>query len=562
MQEFDTVIRGGTIVDGTGIPRYRSDIAIKDGRIVMISGKIPSGAAKEIDASGCIVAPGAIDLHTHYDAQLNWDPYATLSGWFGVTTVTIGQCGFGFAPVRPDDRDLSMRMMNRIEAIPLKSMRLGIRWDWETYPEFLDSLDGQGLGLNVASLFPFSPLRAYVMGMMSARERQQVTPEELAQMKTLFREGMRAGSFGFAVDKNEEDRAEDGGPIPSHAASEEESLALAEVLGEFGVGFMGWTVGISPDQEGQLAHLTKMLEASGRPLHIGTGPGPAGPAWIADRRSEGFPVAHQRVGAFVDTRFSLAEFNQFDYMPSWALGLVGTPAERAAKLRQPEIREGMKREAEVPLHPRTNWEKTKVFQVFNERNYRYEGLTVPQLAEAMGGIHPVEALIDLSLDEDLRTEFGFRNEGPEVEEAMAKGIKDPYTHVSVSDGGAHTRFSVLARWPVEFLAHWARDTEVLSLEEAHYKISAYPAWIASYHNRGTLRVGKAADIIVYNLDELGLLYDLPIYSNDFPGEERRLIQKAKGLRFTIVNGTVTFEDSVCTDALPGKLLRSYDEAIP
>ena len=560
MREFDTVVRGGTLIDGTGVPRYQADVAIKDGRIAMISGKIPAGAAKEVDASGCIVAPGAIDLHTHYDAQLNWDPYATLSGWFGVTTATIGQCGFGFAPVRPEDRELSMQMMNRIEAIPLKSMRLGIRWDWVSYPEFLDSLAGQGLGLNVASLFPFSPLRAYVMGMIPARQKRSVTPEELTQMRQLFYEGMKAGSFGFSVDKNEEDRAEDGGPIPSHAASDEECLALAEILGEFGVGFNGWTIGISPNQEGQHALLTKMLKATGRPLHLGTGPGPLGEAWVNERRAEEFPVAHQRTAAFGDTRFTLAEFNQFDYMPSWAHALLGSPEERADKLRVPEVREAMKRDAEPPLHARTNWVKTRVLQVVHERNYKYEGLTIPQVAEAMGGKHPVEALIDLALDEGLWTEYGFLNDGPEVEKVMARNLVKPYVHVSVSDGGAHTRFSILSRWPVEFLSHWARDREVLTLEQAHQKMSAYPAWIASYNDRGVLRIGKSADIIVYKLDELGMLYDKPIYSNDFPGGERRLVQKPKGLRYIMVNGTVTFEDNQCTGALPGKLLRSYEEA--
>ena len=182
-------------MDGTGIPRYRADLAVKGGRVAMISGKIRAGGAKEIDAGGCIVAPGAIDLHTHYDGQLNWDPYCSLSGWFGVTSLTIGQCGFGFAPTRPEDRDLNMRMMNRIEAIPLESMRQGMRWDWETFPEYLESLNRQGLGVNVGALFPFSPLRGYVLGMMPARQRTTVTDAELNQMKQLFYEGMKAGAF-------------------------------------------------------------------------------------------------------------------------------------------------------------------------------------------------------------------------------------------------------------------------------------------------------------------------------------------------------------------------------
>jgi len=186
MAEFDLVIRGGTVVDGTGQPRIRADVGIKDGRIAMISGRINAGGAKELDASGCIVAPGAIDLHTHYDAQLNWDPYASLSGQFGVTSLTVGQCGFGFAPTRPEDRELNMRMMNRIEAIPLESMRQGMRWDWETFPEYMDSLDQQGLGVNVGCLVPFSPLRGYVLGMIEARERTSVTEAELNQMKQIL----------------------------------------------------------------------------------------------------------------------------------------------------------------------------------------------------------------------------------------------------------------------------------------------------------------------------------------------------------------------------------------
>jgi len=558
MREYDLVIRGGTILDAAGTPRYKADLAVRDGKIAKISGKIAAGAAQELDASGCMVAPGVIDLHTHYDAQLNWDPYATLGGWFGVTTVTIGQCGFGFAPVRPEDRDLSMRMMNRIEAIPLESMRLGIRWDWETYPEYLDSLAGQGLGLNVASLFPFSPLRAYVMGVLPSRERR-ATPAEIDQMKLLFREGMQAGSFGFAVDKNLEDRSEDGGAIPSHIASEEECLGLAEVLGEFGVGFMGWTTGYFLDKTGQFDLLKKMLKASGTPLHVGMGQSPAEQQWVNECRAEGLPVAPERVAAFPDARYTLAEFNQYDYMDSWAHALVGTPEERMAKLRNPEVREAMRREAAVPLHARVNWPKTKVLEVVHERNYKYEGLTIPQVAELMGK-EPVDAFIDLALDEDLQTEIGFRNDGPEVEEAMAAGIRNPYTHISVSDGGAHTRFSVLARWPVEFLSYWVRDKEVVTLEQAHYKMSAYAAWVGGYTDRGVLSVGKAADIMVYKLDELGLLYDDPIFSNDFPGGERRLVQKPKGLRYILVNGVVTFVENECTGALPGRLLRSYDMA--
>ena len=557
MAEYDLVIRGGTIVDGTGIPRYRADLGVKAGRVAKISGKISAGGAREIDTTGCIVAPGAIDLHTHYDAQLNWDPYASLSGWFGVTSLTIGQCGFGFAPTRPEDRDLNMRMMNRIEAIPLESMRLGMRWDWETFPEYLDSLDRQGLGVNVGALVPFSPLRGYVLGMIPARQRTSVTDAELNQMKQILYEGMKAGAFGISADQNLEDRAEDGSPLPSHVASPEEFLAMAEVMGQFGVGHLGWTIGISDDRAEQRELLTQMMRLSGRQLHVVLGDD-EGFDWLDEKRAEGLPVVAQTGTVGSGHEFTLAEYNLFDFMPNWVQPLVGSPEERAAKLSEDGVRPGMKRDVEERPHPRTDWSKMRVLEVVHERNYKYEGMTVEQIA-AIEKKHPLDAFLDLALDEDLGTLFANASVGQD-EEASEKRIINPYCHISISDGGAHTRFLTNSIWPVHFLTHWIRDKHIMTLEQAHYKMSAYPAWFADFRDRGMLRVGAWADIMVYNLDELGYVYDRAIFATDFPGGERRLVQKPKGLRYTIVNGTVTFEGNDCTGALPGKLLRSYDMA--
>ena len=555
MGEFDLVIRGGTIVDGTGVPRYRADLGVKDGRVAMISGKINAAGAKEIDASGSIVAPGAIDLHTHYDAQLNWDPYASLSGWMGVTSLTIGQCGFGFAPTREGDRDLNMRMMNRIEAIPLESMRLGMRWDWETFPEYLDSLDRQGLGVNVGSLLPFSPLRGYVLGMIPARERTSVTDAELNQMKQITYEAMKAGAFGISADKNLEDRPEDGSWLPSHVASNEEFLGLAEVLSQFGVGHIGWTIGLSDDKVQQQDMLADMARISGRPLHVALGDA-AGYEWLKEVRAEGLPVLAQEGTMPLVAEFKLSEYNMFDYMPNWIQPLVGSKEERFAKLSEEGIRAGMKRDIEERPHPRTNWTRVTVLQVAQDRNFQYEGMTIAQIAESQGK-HGLDAFLDLALDEDLETEFS-HPAGANEEGVLAVNINNPYVHISNSDGGAHTRFLVDSLWPVYFLSHWIRDNELMTLEQAHYKMSALPAWFADFKNRGTLRVGDWADIIVYDMDKLGFQFDKPRFDTDFPGGERRLVQKPTGLNYTIVNGTVTFEGNDCTGALPGKLLRSYD----
>ena len=557
MPEYDLVIRGGTVVDGTGIPRVRADLAIKDGRVAMISGRIHGGGAKELDASGCIVAPGAIDLHTHYDAQLNWDPYASLSGQFGVTSLTVGQCGFGFAPTRPDDRDLNMRMMNRIEAIPLESMRQGMRWDWETFPEYMDSLERQGLGVNVGCLVPFSPLRGYVLGMIPARERTSVTDSELNQMKQILHEAMEAGAFGLSADKNLEDRPEDGSWLPSHVASKEEFLALSQVLGQFGVGHLGWTIGISDDQAGQRDMLAEMVRMSGRPLHVALGSDPDSYNWLNAMRNEGLPVVSQELAVPLVSEFKLSEYNLFDYMPSWVQPLVGTKEERVAKLSEDGVRVGMKRDVIERPHPRTDWNQVQVVEVAHERNLKYEGLSIADIAQAEGK-DGLDVFLDLALDEDLETEFA-HPAGATPMDKMGQAISNEYAHISVSDGGAHTRFLVNSIWPVYFLAHWIREENLMSLERAHQKMSALPAWFSDMKNRGTLRVGDFADVMVYNMDELGLLYDKPQFATDFPGGEKRLVQMPTGIRYILVNGTVTFQENECTNALPGKLLRSYDQ---
>ena len=607
MPEFDKIIRNGTIVDGTGgMPAYRGDIAIKNGKIAMISGRILGSAKEELDATGCIVAPGAIDLHNHYDLQLNWDPYATMSGWHGVTSVAIGQCGFGFAPCKPEDREAAMRLLTRIEAIPLKTMELGLSWDWETFPQWMDALAKKPLGVNVGALVPFNPLRLYVMGLNDSRERVNATEKETKQMQAIVRESMEAGAFGWSSMKTLLNRPDDGRFIPSQVASNEEYLALAETMAEFGIGSIGWTRGQAerplppgePDLmggagieanaatglqfdpvegdvrgEGRDNFLIQMAKASGRPLNYGgVSYSEANPerykeqlAYLERAHKEGANLFAQASGVQVSPVFELAEYNGFDALPNWIDPFIGTPEERIAKLNTPGVRDKMKQDvggewtgiggtADVAA----NWTKMRVVEVRKDSNLQYEGMNIAELAEATGK-HPMDAMLDLAIDEDLRTEFSTDPTTGTDPEAMKEILNHPYTHPCISDGGAHVRYLTVGIWPVNFLTMWARDHEAMSLEKAHYKMSGLPAFIAGFTDRGVLKEGFAADIIVYDLDKLGLQYNSPIYDDDFPGGERRLIQKAKGIRYTLVNGGVTFtEGTVCTDATPGKLLRSYD----
>ncbi len=523
-----------------------------------------------------------------------------MSGWHGVTTVTIGQCGFGFAPCKPEDREAAMRLMTRIEAIPLRTMELGLRWDWETFPQWMDALASYPLGVNVAPLVPFNMLRTYVMGLEDSRTIIRAKDEHIKKMQAIFDESMRAGAFGWSAMKTLANRPDDGRFIPSQVASNEEFLALAQVLSQYGVGSIGWTRGpaerplppgepdlIGGDPEtmvtgsilvdavegdaygkGREDFLIELCKTSGRPLQWGAvAYSEQSPerykeqlAFLERARAEGAPMFAQTTSRSPVPVFEFAEYNGFDAMPHWIDPFVGTPEERIAKLNTPGVRELMKKDVSAYTgsgERGSDWSKIKVVEVRDPKNFQFEGLTVAEIAE-MTGKHPVDAMLDLALSEGLRTEFSATPASGSDPKAVAEILNHPYTHPCVSDGGAHVRYLTLGTWPVDLLTTWVRDREIMSLEKAHYKMSSLPAWIAGITDRGILKEGYAADLMVYNLEKLGLQYDAPVYADDFPGGERRIVQKAKGLRYTIVNGTVTFEDSECTDAVPGSLLRSYD----
>ncbi len=579
MAEYDLIIRNGTIVDGTRIPAYRGDIAIRAGRIVAM-GRVRGDAARVIDATGLIVAPGFVDLHTHYDACLSggtkWDPYATISGWHGVTTVAIGNCGFGFAPVRPQDRERAMRRMERTENIPLSCMEAGMRWDWVTFPEFLDSLDRGAMGVNAASMVPYIPVRAWVLGNEASRDpAYRPDADELAEIRHLLREGLEAGGFGFSGTFSMANRDFDGGYLPTHVASREEFLAMAALVGEYNRGSIEWTVGASLQGLG-MEFFLDMAKASGRPVNWNAvAHNPSDPEayrvvlrWTerANREAQVYPV---NTCVPLDYEFTLETIGLFDQLPAWNEATVGTVEERKAKLADPGRRAALIRDTEGDAGfglarskdgeagqiSMFKWDGVFIDTVALRKNKPLTGLTLAELARQQGK-HPVDAMLDLAVEEGLKTEFampGFTNTD---DEAVGEIVRHPLTLVGSSDGGAHTKFLTSGRYPTHFLSHLVRDQRVMPLEEAHWRLSTMIAWAIGIRDRGWLREGMPADIVVYDLDNLRMK---PMETvRDLPDGDWRRVQKAEGYRYILVNGQITFEDNRCTGALPGKVLRSYN----
>ena len=547
-------------------PRYAGDIGIKDGLIAAIGRIKDSEAERVIDAKGCIVAPGFVDLHTHYDAQLFWDPYCTLSGWHGVTSVVIGNCGFGFAPVAKDMRDRMMLSMTRVEAIPLESMREGMPWDWETFPEFLESVERAPKGINILPYVPMGPILVWVMGLEDAKSGRDPTDEEMAEIKRLLHESMDAGGCGWSAQRlpasggMASQRDYDGTPMPTDQMSNKTALHLAEVLAERNEGFVQMTY-VSGDAKSDAEHYEQLAEVSGRPiLYNAVVAADRHPerhrkalAWLERCREKGFRVVGQGVTTAAGQTFTFEDWNLFDESDAWAEATTGTLEERLHKLGDPARREGLREGAKIVERGAvtSSFAEIVCLECVQEDQKINNDLFLREIAEREGK-HVVDAMLDIVVADGLKTLFYLEPIstafGP-----MSEIVKDPYTLFGVSDGGAHTKFLTAGRYPTETLIRFVRDEQVISLEEAHWRLSAWPAYCAGFKDRGTLREGAPADMIVYKMDELEVT-DIEVV-HDLPGNEWRRIQKSKGYKYTLVNGDVTFDHGECTGATPGKLLR-------
>jgi len=562
MARFDRVIRGGMIVDGSRCPRYRGDIGIKDGRIAAI-GQIGAGEADEtIDAGGLIVAPGFVDLHTHYDAQLFWDPYCTLSSWHGITSVVIGNCGFGFAPVRPAERERAMLTMTRVEAIPFETMKQGMPWNWVTYPEFLDAVDAAPKAINILPYVPVSPLLIWVMGFEAAKVGKMPTPEQHAELRKLLHEAMDAGGCGWSAQRMlptgpaSVQRDHDGTPMPTDVMQDETCREFAKVLAERNDGFMQMLL-VSGDNTRDRLFYEEMATLSGRPIimnvvqafddrpHIHR----KILEWLKSCRERGVRVVGQGLTTDAGFTFTFEEWNLFDDQQVWCDATTGTLAERKAKLADPARRQALR--DNLPITATGPLPQIAIVGPKLEKNKKWLDYTLAHAGEKMGK-HPVDVMLDMAVEEDLKTEFFAAPPNGKIEH-LKELVDDPYILFGVSDGGAHTKFLTAGRYPTETICKVVREHKMISLEEVHWRLSALPAEVAGFRGRGQLKIGAPADIVVYDFDGLKVLPDE--IAHDLPGGEWRRIQRAEGYKAILVNGEVTMRNGQPTNRHSGQLLR-------
>jgi N-acyl-D-amino-acid deacylase len=457
MPEFDIHIKGGTIVDGTRVPRYQGDLWIKDGKIAQIGGRASGFAKKTIDAGGLIVAPGFVDLHTHYDAQIRWDPYCTISGWHGVTSLVLGNCGFGFAPVKPEFRDRSMLAMTRTEAIPYAAMKEGMNWDWETIPEYLDSLDRSPKGVNCIQYMPTASLMIYVMGLEAAKTRP-ATEKERGEMARLLHEGMDAGLCGFSIQRLGPDSVQadfDGSPMVTDTMCDEDIFNLARVLRDRDEGFIEITQATDPaDNRADLAFVKQLAGVAKRPiLFQAIAPTRKNPEihrrllrWIEECRAQGLPIFGQGASVRSGFAFTLEHWNLYDMSPAWRALTTGTFDEKIAKMKDPEMRAAVIKETDeadarlrslqagVGGNPRNlivQWVEN------HEELEKYVGKSLMQIGMEENK-HPLEVMFDLSVATNLKAEFLGPNKGFNAEYMAEIFNASQYTFPGVSDGGAHT----------------------------------------------------------------------------------------------------------------------------
>ena len=562
---YDLVIKNGMVVDGSGLPRYPADVGVRHGRIVTI-GRIREQAREVIDADGQVVAPGFVDGHTHMDAQVFWDPLGTSSCWHGITTVVMGNCGFTLAPCAAADKHLVVRNLQRAEDIPPQAMEAGIDWRWTTFPEFLDCLEALPKGINYSGYLGHSALRTYVMGERAFEEA--ASEDDLRAMERELRDAVRAGAVGFTTSRSIVHETPDGRPVASRLATWDEVRRLVGVMGEMGAGIFelaAEAVERTADDPAGLreyqVRLRDLAVETGRPVTFGlfgrrTAPG----VWqryldlLDETAAAGgrmFAQVHSRaLSALLSFRTQLP----FDHLPVWK-EMRALPLERQkAALRDPDMRRLLieatgarsdRKALGTEARP-ADYDWILVFDTV-EGPHR----TVADVARERG-VPPAEAMIDLALDKDLELFFlqPVANEDQDIALAL---MRHPRTVTTFSDSGAHVSQLMDASLQTHVLSHWVRARQAFTLEQAVRMLSFVPATLWGFADRGLIREGMAADVVVFDPDTIAA--EMPEVVDDLPAGARRLVQRARGVAATVVNGEVLLRDGKHTGALPGRLVR-------
>jgi N-acyl-D-aspartate/D-glutamate deacylase len=560
---FDVVITGGTIVDGTGAPARRGDLGIRGGRIAAI-GVVSEPARETIDARGKVVAPGFVDVHTHYDAQVFWDGTLSPSSFHGVTSIVGGNCGFSIAPLSEGAGDYLMRMLARVEGMPLESLRVGVPWDWRSFGEYLDKLERR-IAVNAGFMVGHCALRRVVMGERAVGH--EATTAELDAMRELLAASLREGGLGFSSTISPTHNDGEGQPVPSRHASREELIALARVVRDFPGTTLEFLPGVSVFSDEQKALMTDLSLAANRPLNWNVLAPSAGNRDYVDAqlsatdyaRARGAEVIALTVPQAMTVRLNLHSGFVFDALPGWA-GLFQLPvAERMRKLREPGFRkqldEGANSEGAGMLRFLARWQSLLVVETFAERNQGLAGKTIGEIAEAEGKA-PFDAMLDLAIADELKTQFTPPSAGDSDADwqARARVWQDDRAVIGASDAGAHLDMIDTFAIATQVLGNGVRRHRAVSLEEAVRQLTDVPARLYGLRERGRLEQGWCADVTVF---DAGTVDSGPTYTRyDLPAGAGRLYADAHGIEHVLVNGVEIVRGSEHTGALPGTVLRS------
>ncbi len=564
---LDLVIRGGTVVDGSGKPRYGADLGIKDGRIVEI-GKV-GDSARTIDADGLIVAPGFIDGHTHMDAQVAWDPLGSCSCWHGVTSVVMSNCGFALAPCKPADRDWYARCLSAVEDIPTEAMAAGIDWTWETFPEYLATVERLPKAINYGMYIGHSALRMYVMGKRALSEK--ATEEDMSRMAAAVQEALRAGAMGFSSSRASTHVTPDDTPVASRIAEWEEIDRIIGAMAALDAGIfqVGPDIGSGPRHRAFLKRLRQLALQFKRPIMFGVlatkqGDDPLGwnyqTKYIDDTVTAGGRMFGQGTTKSINAIFSLKSYLPFDVLPAWREVRALPLDEQKRRLADPAVRRELIA-AEAKMKPRDNVvqgggaattdpRKPDYANLFAMKGVDWDDPTVAELAQARGQ-HPVEVMIDLSLANDDQVYIQpIVNESPDDVLGI---LKHPRTLATFSDSGAHVCQEMGSSLQTHLLSYWVRKRGAFTLEQAVKKLTHDNAQAWELTGRGLVREGYQADLVLF--EENGIRPCLPTVEKDLPGGARRLVQKAEGIKATLINGAVAFEDGEATGTYAGTVLK-------